>query len=95
MVQRLPTSGLAVASLVLGVIGLVGGCCTFGIPSLLAVILGHVGLADTKRGVKEGNGMAIAGLIMGYVIFLPAIILSIWVVFGTGLAVATGGTTGP
>ena len=90
-VQQQPTSGLAVASMVLGILGLLSSCCTFGIFSILAVILGHAALPETKRG-KAGHGMAVAGLVMGYVIFVPAVIFSIFVLFGGGLAAITGGS---
>ena len=85
-----PTSGTAVASMVLGILGLVSSCCTFGIFSVLAVILGHVGLHETKKGTHKGQGMAIAGLVMGYVIVGPAIAFSIWAVFAGGLSATTG-----
>lgn len=89
VVPQQPTSGLAVTSLVLSILGLVGSCCTFGILSLGAVIFGHVALAETKSGQKRGHGMAVAGLIMGYVFFLPAILFSLWMVMGAGLAAIT------
>lgn len=61
------TSGLAVASLVLGIFGL----CpyTFLIAPLLAVIFGHISLSNIKRsgGILQGQGMARAGLAMGYI----------------------------
>jgi hypothetical protein len=42
-------------------------------------------MAETRAGTKDGRGMAVAGLVMGYVVFIPAIIFSIFVVFGAGL----------
>jgi hypothetical protein len=87
-----PTSGLAVASMVLSIIGLVSGCCTFGIPALLAVILGHVAVAETRGGAKSGHGMAIAGLVMGYIIVAPALVFSIWFIFAGGMAVLASGS---
>jgi hypothetical protein len=56
------TSGMAIASLVLGLVWICG------LGSLLAVIFGHVALADIERGRGQvlGRGMAIAGLILGY-----------------------------
>ena len=70
------SSGLATASLVLGIIGL----CpyTLGILPLLAVIFGHIALNTINKsgGVIQGKGMAKAGLIMGYLgIALLALIL--------------------
>src|SRR4051794_30588894 len=51
-----PASGAATASLVLGLIGIVAGFCLFGIPCVLAVIFGHVGLIQTRGGQKSGRG---------------------------------------
>lgn len=48
------TSGFAVASLVLGIIGAI----------LLSVPFGIVALAKTKAGAQKGRGMAIAGLVI-------------------------------
>lgn len=76
-----PTSGLATASMVLGIIGLLVGWCSFGIPSIIAVFLGHAALKETKTGVRGGHGMAIAGLILGYILALPMLVFTIvWIV---------------
>ena len=58
------TSGLAVASLVLGILSwvvcpLVGG--------IAAVITGHLARGSIRRTQRGGDGMALAGLILGYV----------------------------
>jgi hypothetical protein len=60
---RARTSGLAVSSLVLGLVGF------FLVTALLAVIFGHVALSQVKRsfGALGGRGIAIAGLALGYV----------------------------
>ena len=56
------TSGLAVASMVLGILWL------FWIGSILAVIFGHVSLSQTRKDPSiGGRGMAIAGLTLGWV----------------------------
>lgn len=69
-----PTSGKATASLVLGLLGLV--ICLAGIP---AIILGHMALSEIKKsaGRLKGDGMALAGLIMGYlsIVALPVILI--------------------
>ncbi len=70
-----PSSGWAIAALVLGVVSVMGGFCLFAVPCIAAVVCGHVGLADTKHGMKSGRGMAIAGLIMGYLCLVPALLL--------------------
>jgi hypothetical protein len=61
-------SGFAVAALVLGIIGLFLSWITFGIPSILAVIFGHVGVSRVRRGVGDGRGMAIGGMVLGYIV---------------------------
>lgn len=57
------TCGLAIAALVLGLIP-----CTC-VPSLLAIIFGHIALSKiaNSNGQLKGRGMAIAGLILGYI----------------------------
>lgn len=89
-----PSSGLSVASMVCGIVGLtVCLCFTFGIPSILAVIFGHLGMAETRTGAKSGRGMAIAGLITGYVGVAPAVLLSFWVLVAGGIGALTGDPT--
>lgn len=61
-----PTSALAIASLICGIVGLV--TCLF-LPGIPAVICGHLALnrmADPGANL-QGRGLAIAGLIMGYI----------------------------
>ncbi len=81
-IVRQQTSSMAVTSLVLGIIGFMSAFCTFGIPSALAIIFGHIALKETAGGKKEGHGMAVAGLILGYFVVLPALIISIMLVTG-------------
>ncbi|GAA4560504.1 DUF4190 domain-containing protein [Planotetraspora kaengkrachanensis] len=81
-VQALLASKYATASLVFGIIGLVGGCCLYALPCMAAVVLGHVGMAETKNGRKSGRGSAIAGLILGYVVVIPAILICVYFVLG-------------
>lgn len=65
----LPRSGAAVASLVCGIIGLLGFWFWVpGILSVVAIISGHAAVRSTRRDPNlGGRGMAFAGLIMGYV----------------------------
>jgi hypothetical protein len=76
------TSPSATASLVLSTLGLFTMCCSFGALSLMGIILGHVALFETKNDARPGRGMAIAGLIMGYIGVVPALIFSIQLVTG-------------
>ncbi|TMR21227.1 DUF4190 domain-containing protein, partial [Nonomuraea turkmeniaca] len=74
--QPRPTNGMAVASLVLGIIGLI--FC--GLTSLPGVILGHIALNKIKRTGEEGQGMAMAGLVTSYITVV--LWLLCWLIFG-------------
>jgi hypothetical protein len=66
-IERIRTSGLAVASLVLGVLSVFGGIFLFVVP-VLAVIFGHVALGACHRDPQlSGRGMAVAGLVLGWI----------------------------
>lgn len=71
------TNGMSVASMVLGIVGILLGYCMFAVPCILAVILGHVALVQIKRTGQNGRGMAITGLVLGYIVLgvLAAIFL--------------------
>lgn len=72
-----PTSGMATASLVFGIAGIFLFCLI--IPSLVAVLCGHSAIKATRGGHLGGHGQAVAGLILGYVVMIPA---AIWLAFG-------------
>jgi Domain of unknown function (DUF4190)/Domain of unknown function (DUF1707) len=57
-----PTNGLAIAALVCGL----SEIFTLGFGAIPAVILGHLAHAQIKRTGERGEGMAIAGLVLGY-----------------------------
>jgi hypothetical protein len=60
-------NGMSVASLVLGIVGLIPYC--YFVPAVLAIIFGAVGIGQVNRsfGTYKGKGMAIAGLVLGIV----------------------------
>ncbi len=66
------TSGKAIASLILGIINV------FPL-SVIAIILGHLSLSEIKKsaGRLKGQGLAIAGLILGYLglVAIPFIVI--------------------
>lgn len=68
-------NGLATASLVLGLVGIF--LWILAVPSVLAVVFGHVALTSIGRsgGAQRGAGMAIAGLVLGYLELLGFIAL--------------------
>ena len=66
-------AGLAIASLVLGIVGF----CTVGIAGIVGVILGIVALvkASNEPQVDRGRGFAIAGIVTGAVSLLSSIMV--------------------
>jgi Domain of unknown function (DUF4190) len=65
------TSGLAIGSLICGIL-------FFLFPSAIAaIVMGHISRSEIRRaaGRKTGAGMALAGLVLGYVGISVAIVL--------------------
>src|ERR1700733_9431667 len=70
-VQPRPTNAMAIASII----------CAF-VLAPLGIIFGHISLVQIKKSGEEGRGLAIAGLIIGYVItFVTIVIVVIMVAF--------------
>ncbi len=70
MSQQQGTPGLAIASLVCGLLGLVPLWIGF-VLCLLAITFGGIVLAGTRPG-QQGRGLAITGLVLGLLFILPA-----------------------
>jgi len=72
---EVPTSGKALASMVLGICSFFFSILT-GVP---AIVLGHLAKTEIRKsgGRLQGDGMALAGLILGYlsVVFIPVILI--------------------
>ncbi len=69
-------SGMAIASMVLGIVSLVLSCCIPYVPficALIGVILAAVSLSKKL----PGKGMAIAGLVCSIISLIPAVLLVI------------------
>ncbi|UOP01355.1 DUF4190 domain-containing protein [Kingella potus] len=62
------TNGFAIASLVCAIIGI--GWYAPLILGPLAVLFGHIARGQIRREGQDGNGLAIAGLLMGYLQFV-------------------------
>jgi hypothetical protein len=80
MPPGVPASGLAVASLVCGILGFF----TAGLTSIPAVICGHLAWPDTHSGTYSGHGMTVAGLVLGYLAILLWVLF--WLVIFIGVA---------
>lgn len=85
---RPPLNGMAVASMILGIVGALLGYCLFAIPCVLAVVLGHVALVQVKRTGDRGYGMAVTGLILGYAALGILAAIFLFTVIMTGLGAA-------
>lgn len=67
--QTTPTNNLAISSLVVSILGILGAFACF-FPIVLApigAILGHVSLRQIKTSGQQGRGLALAGIIVGWV----------------------------
>ena len=82
-----PRNGLGIAALVIAIIGLVFCWTVAGgvILGLTAVIIGFVAQGRVKRGEATNGGVAIAGIVLGFLaIIVSLIFIPIWIgVFGT------------
>lgn len=73
----------------------VAGICAYGIGGLLGVVgatLGHVGRRQARRSGEGGEGMALAGIIVGWVCTAVAVLAIAGIVF---LFVTTADSSDP
>ncbi len=71
-----PTNGMAVASLVLGILWL------YWIGSILALIFGYIARQQIRERGEGGDGLAVAGIVLGWI--GVAVVVVILVVLGIG-----------
>ncbi len=78
VVPSQPTNGMAIASLVCSLAGII----TCGITSIIGAILGHVARKQIRERGEGGDGLALAGIISGWIIFgLYALIWAGYIIF--------------
>lgn len=79
------SNGLALASMILGILGITVGLCLifFPVMPILAVVFGHIGLSQISRTGAPGRGFAIAGLVTGYIGIALAVLWLIGTIIGT------------
>ena len=78
---------MAIASLVCGILGFM--LC---IPSIGAVVCGHIARAQIRQdSTQGGEGLALAGLITGYIVLAGILIYILVVVVAMGGALAAAG----
>lgn len=75
------TSSMATMSMIFAILGVVTAFCTFGVFSVVAVILAHTAWKETKSGQKGGHGMTVTGMVLGYLMLVPAIFMTFSLMF--------------
>jgi hypothetical protein len=72
-------SGMAIASLVCSLVGIIPCFWGLQIMGLLGTIFGFVGLKQTKGGQRGGRGLAIAGVVIGIVLLVVCAVVWIYI----------------
>jgi hypothetical protein len=86
-VAQRSTNGFAVASMVLGILWI------YWIGSILAVVFGYIAKRqiDDSNGWQTGRGMAMAGIVLGWVgIGVIVIGLAVWIIVAAGASSSYG-----
>lgn len=67
---RPPTNGMAIAAMVISIVSL-AGMCIWGPAAIfispVGAVLGHISRRKIKESGEQGDGMALAGIIVGWV----------------------------
>ncbi len=80
------SSGLAIASLILGIVSFMG-LAVLIIPPVLAVIFGHISLSQIKTNPQTGGkGLGITGLVLGYLSLVGTIAWIVLIGFAAAMA---------
>ena len=74
------TNGVAIATLVTGLLGM----------ALIPIVLGHIALRQMKRTGEEGQALAVIGLVLGYLALAGCVLLIILMVAGIAFGVSAG-----
>lgn len=84
--STLPTSGKAIAALILGIVA-IPTCLCYGVPSLicgiLALVFAQLAAKDIAAGKAKGSGMVLGGRICGGIGIALAVFF--WVLFAFGI----------
>lgn len=89
--QEAPRNTLALVTLILGIAGFFTG-----LTGLAAIVTGHISLSQIKKSGEEGRGLALTGLVLGYVtVGLSLLVIIGFVIFfviAAGVASSAGYT---
>lgn len=89
VIQTQDTSGAAIVSMIFGILGFLSSWWLLSIPSIIAIVSGHIARLNIKRsqGKLQGDGFAITGLILGYlIVFTYLLMLIVGAVFLSALS---------
>lgn len=87
VVYARPTNGLAVVSLVMGILS---WCLLPLIGAAVAVFAGHAALSAIRRSGEGGQGLATAGLILGWLQIGPVLLLLMYLTVAILQSIAFG-----
>jgi hypothetical protein len=80
------TNGLAIASMVVSLASLV----VCGFPAIIGAIMGHVARRQIRERGEDGDGMALTGVIVGWIVFALTIIgWGVYIIFFVWLVTNT------
>ncbi len=83
-----PTNGLALGAMICGIAEIF----TLGLAAIPAVILGHLARGQIRQTGERGDGMAVAGLVLGYLAIAGWALVILLVAANSG---GGGGPAGP
>ena len=78
--RQQPAQGLALASMIIAIVGLLVGGCFGPIPGIVALVLGLTALSQIKKSPDQvgGKPYAIAGIIVGAISIVFYLLIIIW-----------------
>jgi hypothetical protein len=80
------TNGLAIAAMVVSLASIV----VCGFPAIVGAIMGHVARRQIRERGEDGDGMALTGVIVGWIVFALTIIgWAVYVIFFVWLVTST------
>jgi hypothetical protein len=85
-----PTNGMAIASLVCGIGQLAAG----PFAGIAAIILGHMARRRIRLTGEQGDGLAMTGLVLGYIGTVGLVLLALLAFLLLGIATTHGTSTG-
>ena len=93
------TNGLAIASLVVSIVAVPAACVCYGVPGLLlgptGAIMGHVARNQIRANHQDGDGLALSGMIVGWVMTGLSLLAIVAIIATMVLTIQTDTSTTP